>query len=387
MNAQITTPSVGVHSDARSMRKIVIDRAGSYERLIEREFPSLQAAEDEVVIDVRAVGVNYADCMVRMGLYESAKEFVGWPITPGFEVAGVVKSVGAAVDDLVVGDRVLAVTLFDGYATEVKVKRNYVFRTPEGLSDEQAAGFPAVYLTAYFAMHELAHPRAGARVLVHSAAGGVGGCLVQLAKVAGCEVTGVVGAAHKVETVRTHGADHVIDKSNQDLWAEAERCAPDGFDVVFDANGVATLRQSYLHLARAGKLVVYGFHTMLPRKGGRPNWLKLGIDFLRTPRFNPFEMTTESRSVLAFNLSYLFDRTDILEEGMDKMMGWLEEGRIKAPPVTCYRFADAAQAHRDIESGQTVGKLILSETKSQLTKSQLTKSQLTKSQLTKSQLR
>jgi NADPH:quinone reductase-like Zn-dependent oxidoreductase len=216
-----------------------------------------------------------------------------------------------------------------------------------------------VFLTAYYAMHELVHPRRGARVLVHSAAGGVGGCLVQLAKVAGCEVTAVVGASHKIDTARAHGADHVIDKSMQDLWHEAERHAPQGFDVVLDANGVATLGDSYRHLRRAGKLVVYGFHTMIPRRGGRPNWLKLGIDYLRTPRFNPIEMTTESRSVLAFNLSYLFDRLDILGEGMGHLLGLLEAGKISPPPVRTYRLADVQQAHRDIESGQTVGKLIL----------------------------
>ncbi len=342
-----------------TMRKVVIDRAGSYDRLIHRERPSLEPAPDEVLIDVRAIGVNYADCMVRMGLYESAKEFVGWPITPGFEVAGVVKAVGQQIDDVVVGDRVLALTLFDGYATEVKVKRPYVYHTPDGLSDEQAAGFPVVFLTAYFAMHELAHPRPGARVLVHSAAGGVGGCLVQLAKIAGCEVTGIVGAEHKVDTVREHGADHVIDKSNQDLWAEAERHAPDGFDVIFDANGVATLSDSYAHLRRAGKLVIYGFHTMIPRRGGRPNWLKMGLDYMRTPRFNPFEMTTESRSVLAFNLSYLFDRLDILEEGMGRVLAWLHDGKIQAAAVSTYPLQDVHRAHRDIESGQTVGKLVL----------------------------
>src|SRR5690606_20521168 len=149
------------------------------------------------------------------GLYSSAKEFVGWPITPGFETAGVVAAVGEGVDDLTVGDRVFALTLFNGYASQICAPRGYVFRMPERLSFEEAAAFPSVYLTAWYALHELAHPRAGQKVLVHSAAGGVGGCLVQLAKRAGCEVTGVVGASHKVEAVRAQGADHVIDKSRE----------------------------------------------------------------------------------------------------------------------------------------------------------------------------
>jgi NADPH:quinone reductase-like Zn-dependent oxidoreductase len=294
-----------------------------------------------------------------MGLYRSAKEFVGWPVTPGFEVAGIVHKVGANVDDLEVGTRVFAVTLFNGYATEVCVQRRYAFPIPDGLGFEQAAGFPSVFLTAYFALHELAHPRRGAKVLIHSAAGGVGGCLVQLAKRAGCEVTGVVGAGHKIPQVVAHGADHVIDKSAEDLWAAAERIAPTGFDVICDANGKATLKRSYDHLRRAGKLVVYGFHTMIPKKGGRPNWLKLAADYLTTPRFNPMQLTMESKSVLAFNLSYLYDRTDILEHAMGELLEWLSAGEITAPPVTTYPFVDVARAHRDIESGQTTGKLIL----------------------------
>ncbi len=344
---------------AALMRKVVIAKAGSYDRLQLADEPALEPGPDDVVIDVKAIGVNYADVLVRMGLYQSAKDFVGWPITPGFEVAGVVRKVGANVTDLAVGTRVFAVTLFGGYATQVRVARRYAFDMPEDLSFEQAAGFPSVFLTAYFALHELAHPRAGAKILVHSAAGGVGGCLVQLGKRAGCEVTGVVGACHKVEQVKQHGADHVIDKATQDLWREAEAIAPDGFDVVCDANGVATLRQSYEHVRRAGKLVVYGFHTMMPKKGGRPNWLKLASDYLRTPRFNPLDLTTQSKSVLAFNLSYLFDRRDILDAAMSDLLKWLHDGSIEAPPVTTYAFDDVAQAHRDIESGQTKGKLIL----------------------------
>ena len=341
------------------MRKIVIHRPGTYSRLTIQEAPALEAPPDGVVVAVEAIGVNYADCMVRMGLYQSAKDFVGWPITPGFEVTGRVAAVGAEVHDLAVGDPVLAVTLFNGYATEVAVGRPYVFPLPPNVDPVAMAGFPAVFLTAYFALFELAHPRPGAKILIHSAAGGVGSALVQLARVAGCEVTGVVGATHKLETLARLGVDHAIDKSQEALWARAEAIAPDGYDVICDANGVATLADSYAHLRRAGKLVVYGFHTMIPRKGGRPNWVKLVYDYLRTPRFNPLDMTTQSRSVLAFNLSYLFDRLDFLEEAMGTLMGWLAEGRIHPAAVERFPLASVGDAHRRIESGQSVGKLVL----------------------------
>ncbi len=359
-----TERSTGASAEVRpaprpqEMTKVVIKKAGAYDRLELQRAPALSAGPGEVVIDVRAIGVNYADCMVRMGLYQSAKEFVGWPITPGFEVAGTIGAVGEGVEHKV-GDRVFAITLFNGYATQVRVAQNYIFPIPSSMSFEQAAGFPSVYLTAYFALHELAHPRPGSKMLIHSAAGGVGGCLVQLAKRTGCEVTGVVGASHKVETVRAHGADHIIDKSQEDLWRRAETIAKDGFDVICDANGVATLNESYDHLRPAGKLVVYGFHTMIPKKGGRPNWIKLARDYLRTPRFNPLNLTNDSKSILAFNLSYLYERQDILEVAMRDLSQWLDEGSIKPPGVTTFALSKVADAHRAIESGQTTGKLIL----------------------------
>ncbi len=339
-------------------QRVTIKKAGSYDRLQLETAPSLEPGPGEVVIDAQAIGVNYADVVVRMGLYASAKEFVGWPITPGFEVAGHVRAVGAGVEDLSVGERVYAVTLFNGYASQACVPRNQVFAVPDGLTLEQAAGVPAVFLTAYYGLIELARPRAGQRILIHSAAGGVGGSLVQLAKVAGLEVTGVVGGAHKVETVKAHGADHVIDKSSEDLWSAAERYAPKGYHIIADANGVATLKDSYAHLAVPGKLIVYGFTTMMP-KTGRPNWLKLAWNYFRTPRFNPLDMTTNSKSVLAFNLSYMFEETWLLEEAMTQIGAWLKDGSIEAPPVTTYPLDAVADAHRDLESGKTVGKLIL----------------------------
>jgi synaptic vesicle membrane protein VAT-1 len=341
------------------MRRVVIHRAGGYEQLRLETHDDPQPAAGEVCVRVEAIGVNYADCIVRMGLYDSARELRGWPITPGFEFAGTVAAVGREAPGLVPGAPVFGVSFFDAYATHVVVPRHHLFPLPAGLTCEQAAAFPAVFLTAWFALFELAHPRPGALLLVHSAAGGVGGALLQLARIAGCRVVAVVGAPHKVETARRLGADVVIDKSREELWRVAERHAPRGFDVVLDANGVATLAESYRHLATPGKLVVYGFHSMLPRSGGRPDWVKLAVDWLRTPRFSPLALTKENRSVLGFNLSYLFERADILERAMGELLGWLAAGRVSPLEVTRYPFDRVADAHRAIESGQTVGKLVL----------------------------
>ncbi len=341
------------------MRKIVVHRAGGYEELQIESHPDLSPGPGEVRVEVAAIGINFADCVVRMGLYDSAKKYVGWPITPGFEVAGVIGALGDGVDEWAVGDEVFAVTRFGGYATQVVVSSGQVFHRPDSLSVEKAAGFPTVFLTADYALSELGRPRPGQRVLVHSAAGGVGGALVQLARHAGCTVVGVVGGAHKVKTAETHGAHEVIDTSRQRLWPAAERFAPENYHIILDANGVSTLRQSYQHLAEPGRLIVYGFHTMFTRGRGTPSWPKMAAGWLRTPRFDPLDMTGANRSVMAFNLSYLFTEHALLAESMGRLMTWLEAGDIQPSPVRTWSFDEVADAHQTLETGQTVGKMVL----------------------------
>jgi len=341
------------------MKIIVIHKPGGYEQLAIEQRPDPNPGPNEIIISVAAIGINFADCVTRMGLYSSAKHYVGYPVTPGFEVSGTVLECGERVTDLEAGTAVIAVTRFNGYATRVCVSREQVFHLPKQLSYEAAAGLPAVSLTAWFALFQLAHVQAGETLLVHSAAGGVGSMLVQLGKLSGCRVIGVVGAAHKVAAVAAMGADAVIDKSTQDLWTAAERYAPNGFDAILDANGVATLKQSYRHLAPVGRLVVYGFHSMLVTRNGLPGKLRLAWNYLRTPRFSPFDLTTKNRSVLGFNLSYLFDRRELMATGMQQILQWIEKGKISPPAVTSYAFESVAEAHRDLESGQTIGKLVL----------------------------
>jgi NADPH:quinone reductase-like Zn-dependent oxidoreductase len=341
------------------MKKVLIRAAGGYERLELVEEAATPLAPGEVRVEVAAVGVNFADVIVRMGLYSSAKEYVGWPITPGFEFSGRVVEIGEGETSFELGQPVVGLTRFGAYASEVCVPAHQLFPLPEGYTMEEAAGFQVVHLTAHYALHRLCLLSPGQRVLVHSAAGGVGGALLQLARLAGLASLGVVGASHKVEAARALGATEVVDKKSQDLWACAEKFAPEGFDAVFDANGVSTLRESYRHLAPEGRLVVYGFHTMFPRRGGRPNWLQLALSWLRTPRFDPFELVERNRAVLGFNLSYLFGQEALLSEVMGELLAHAAAGRLEKPKVTSYPLAEVARAHADLESGATVGKLVL----------------------------
>ncbi len=259
------------------------------------------------------------------------------------------------------GRSVFGVTRFGAYASHLCVPEPQVFVLPDDskFSSDDWAAFPAVFLTAYHGLFQNIVVRPEMKILVHSAAGGVGGALLQLGKIAGCYMVGVVGAGHKVDSALEYGADVVIDKSKDNLWTKAEAVCPHGFDVVFDANGPATLKQSYRHLAPSGKLVAYGFHSMLSKRGGFPNYFKLAYEYLRIPRWSPLNMTNENKSLIAFNLSYLFDRMDLLKESMQDLMDWVAEGKIQAPALQTYPFEKVADAHRALESGKTVGKLIL----------------------------
>jgi len=343
------------------MKRIVIERPGGYERLKVKEFPIPTPQKNEVLIEVSAAGVNFADVFIRLGLYKSGKEFVGWPITPGFEFAGKVVQCGSEVSGFAEGTPVFGVTRFGAYASHLCVPESQVFAIPEKspFSGDDWGAFPAVFLTAYHGLFHNFVLRPDMNILVHSAAGGVGGALLQLGKIAGCRMTGVVGAGHKAATALACGAEVVIDKSREDLWGKARKVCPQGFDAIFDANGPATLKQSYNHLAPSGKLVTYGFHSMLSIPWGIPNYLKLIYEYFRVPRFSPLNMTNDNKSVIAFNLSYLFHRADLIRESMEPLMQWVAEGKIQAPPLQCYPFDSAADAHRALESGKTVGKLVL----------------------------
>src|SRR6185295_241990 len=219
------------------MQAIRIARPGGHEQLRLLELPSPEPAPGSVRVATRAIGVNYADCIVRMGLHASAKEYVGWPITPGFEFSGEVDALGPGVSGVALGARVFGLTLFGAYATQVCVPVQQVFALPASWTFAQAASFPTVFLTGWYALRELCKLRPGMRVLIHSAAGGVGCAATQIAVACGCEVTGVVGGSHKVATARASGATHVIDRSQADLGSALGAIAPRGFDVVLDANG------------------------------------------------------------------------------------------------------------------------------------------------------
>ncbi len=355
MSGQFNADSTGF-ATLQSMRRILVRKPGGHSALELVSEPDPRPGPGQILVRVAAAGVNFADAIVRMGYYTAAQGL--YPLTPGFEFAGEVAALGPGAEGFRPGERVLGITRFGGYASHIAVDPWQLWPCPEGWELDECAALPAVYLTAYYALWRAAKIEPGEILLIHSAAGGVGTALLQLAAIEGCRVVAVVGAAHKTALCRRLGAQTVIDRSRENLWDSAERAAPAGFDAIFDAGGVSTLREGFNRLAPGGRLVVYGFADMLPR-GKAPGLAGLALNYLRIPRFSPFDMTASNRGVVGFNVVFMFHKRELARGAMGEVLRWVAEGRVAKTPVASYPVEKTADAHRDLESGRTVGKLVL----------------------------
>jgi NADPH:quinone reductase-like Zn-dependent oxidoreductase len=343
---------------------------------------SKELPPNTVVLRVHSFSINYADCCIRWGLYESANTFVGWPIVPGFDIAGVVERVSSSSDDdgsdFQVGDQVYGATFFGAYSTRVLVPQRQLRKIPKGLTLSQAAAIPAVSLTALYALslggqfpiHDCIPTNRS--ILIHSAAGGVGSMLVQMSKLLGMSpVVGVVGRTTKVDAAKSLGCDVVIDKSQQeDLWEAASNAnsgsgsgsGSGGYAVVADANGVSTLQGSYQHLGPTGRLVVFGFHSNLPMGQDMLSpmeWLRMGFRMTQMPKFDVMDLTASNKSLLGFNLSFFVEQIDMLGQLYDQIGTWLEQGKLECPRVVEMDMMEIAAAHDLIQSGKSIGKIVM----------------------------
>jgi NADPH:quinone reductase-like Zn-dependent oxidoreductase len=337
-------------------KRIFIKKPGRHDVFRYDDTPIRDPQPGEVQVDVKACGINFADISVRLGLYGAAKG--SYPLCPGFEFSGVVRGTGPGVEDFVPGEMVLGACRFGGYTTATNSLHEHLWHLPDGWDFHRGASFPVAYLTAYYALHHVGHLGESDHVLVHAAAGGVGQALLHLLKIGGNRSVGVVGRPEKAGAAKEAGAAFVIDKSTQDLWRKVEELSPQGYDLILDPNGASTLRGSYQHLKPAGRLLIYGFASMFSH-AGRKNYLKLAWYYLRTPRFSPFDLTRSNKTISGFNLIYLFDRVKLFRNIMDILLRWDSEGKIPDMPITTFPFEDVVSAHKYMESGKSVGKLVL----------------------------
>lgn len=351
----------------------------NYFEMIQNDaFPS-----DCLLIRNHAFSINYADCCIRWGLYDSATKFCGYPICPGFDIAGNVLHVGSAVrDEYCIGDSVFGCTFFGAYSTHIIVPVEQIRPIPKiQLSTEltfvQAASLPTVALTSLYALYLAGHftscmtdsgtdslRYSNRAILIHSAAGGVGSMLIQMSKLLGLSpIVGVVGHTKKVATAKNLGCDYVIDKSQSKIWDTVQTISPHGFITIMDPNGIDTIQQSYQHLTPGGRLIVYGFHTNLPL--GRDllspiQWIKMGLKMNRMPNIDFMDMVNQNKSILAFNLSFFTNECKLLSELFTQIVLWLQEKKLVLPSISEMSMDYVAQAHHSIQSGTTIGKLVIS---------------------------
>jgi NADPH:quinone reductase-like Zn-dependent oxidoreductase len=326
-------------------------------QVLERSEPPV--GPGEVRIAVKAAGINFADTMARLGMYPDAPKP---PCVMGYEVAGVIESVGEGVSNLTVGDRVMAGTRFGGQAELVTVPADQALPLPERLSFEQGAAFPVNYGTAYAALIIMGSLREKDRVLIHAAAGGVGIAATQIARNVGAEIFGTA-SPEKHEAIRAQGVAHPIDYRSQDFEAEAKRItAGEGVDLVIDALGPTSFRKDYRLLRSGGRLVMYGL-SEATKEGGRDIPAALTslakMPLATIPWWKSLALMNENKGVFGLNMLKWWDREGSLDRVTEPLMTDLEAGCLEPVVAEAFPFERAGEAHEFIAQRRNVGKVVL----------------------------
>ncbi|MCL7937133.1 MAG: zinc-binding dehydrogenase [marine benthic group bacterium] len=335
------------------MRQVWIEKTGPPEVLRVREAPDPVPGPGELRVRVAFAGVNFAEVMARLGLYPDAPQL---PFVPGYEVAGTVDEVGPGVEGYRVGERVTAVTRFGGYADCVCLPPALVVRTPDAISDADAAAIPVNYLTAHQMLHRVCAVRSGEVVLVHGVAGGVGTAATQLCDIVGAKVIGTA-SAQKHDRLREVGVEPIA--SNDPDLVERVRDITNGrgVDIALDPIGGRSFRTSYELLAPGGRLCCFGVSAMAP--GRRKNLLAALASLARMPRFGPIGLMNDNRSVAGVNLGHLWDETEMLVPQFEAIMSHAAAGRIRPVLDSTHALDRASDAHERLQSRRSVGKVLL----------------------------
>jgi synaptic vesicle membrane protein VAT-1 len=342
------------------MRAMVVRRYGPPEVFEAGDMPDPQPKPGEVLVRIKAVGVNFADLLQRMGIYPGTPKP---PFVPGIEIAGVVEKVAESnsrpseSDNLKRGDAVAAYTGFNAYAEWVSVPTRHAYRLPPGMTFEDGAAIPINYLTAHHSMFTMGNLQPGDRILIHGAAGGVGIAAVQLARARGLVIFGTAGPA-KQEYLRKIGVDHAVDYEKSDFVDAVRKFAPDGIEMVMDAIGGKSFSRSFECLGPMGRLIVYGF-SAAAGPAGKKNLFRAGKALLETPRFHPLKLMGSNTAVIGVNLGRLQSRGAVLRKEIDEIFKLYAAGKIKPVISKTFPLTEAAAAHRYIHERKNIGKVIL----------------------------
>jgi NADPH:quinone reductase-like Zn-dependent oxidoreductase len=341
------------------MRAVVLTGHGGPEVLQIQERPDPPVGDGEVRIDVKAAGVNFADTAARVGVYPDAPKP---PCVLGYEVAGVVESVGDGVESPSVGDRVVAGVRFGGHAERVVVPPGQVLPLPDRLSYEQGAAVPVNYVTAYCGLVVMAGLKEGERVLIHAAGGGVGTAAIQLARRRGAEIFGTASAS-KHARITELGVAHAIDYRAQDFEAEVKRITGgQGIDVAFDALGPSSFRKDYRLLRPGGRLVMYGAAEL--QEGTSRSVPAIarslaGMPVATLPWWKSLSILNENKGVFGLNMLHWWDREGDIDRITGPLVEELEAGELEPVVAESFPFDRAGDAHRYIAERRNIGKVVL----------------------------
>jgi len=323
------------------MKSIQVKEPGGPEKMELVEVPTPTPGPKQALVRVAASGVNFIDVYFRIGLYKSDT-----PIVLGSEAAGTVEAVGPEVSEVAVGDRVAYAMARGSYAEYAVVPAWQLVKIPDSVDFETAAAAMLQGMTAHYLTYSTWPLKSGDTCLVHAAAGGAGGLIVQMAKMLGARVFGTVSTEAKARVARESGVDEAILYTQQDFEAEVKRLTDGkGVDVVYDSVGKTTFEKSLNSLRPRGLLALFG-QSSGPVPPFDPNILNgKGSLFLTRPS-------------LGF---YVRTREELLWRAGD-VLNWIASGKLKLRVDRTYPLGQAADAHRDLESRKTMGKLLLTVT-------------------------
>ena len=319
------------------MHAIQVRKHGGPEVLEFVEIERPKPKEGEALVRLEAIGVNFIDVYHRTGLYK-----LDLPFSPGSEGAGVVEEIGPNVTTVREGDRVAYAMARGSYAEYHAVPASMLVPIPDGVDARTAAAAMLQGMTAHYLATSTYPLKPSDTCLVHAAAGGVGGLLVQIAKARGARVIGTVSTAEKEQIAREDGADEVIRYTEQDFEAEVMRLTSNrGVDVVYDSVARTTFDKSLNCLARRGLLALVGQSS--------------GV----VPPFDPARLAKNGTYLTRPSLAhYTADREELLWRAED-VLSWIREGKLRLRIDRELPLRDAAEAHRLLESRITKGKVLL----------------------------
>ncbi|MDA9865062.1 quinone oxidoreductase [bacterium] len=323
------------------MRAVIFETPdGKPDSTVIQDVPTPEAGPGQVLVQVAFAGLNYADLMMRSGIYPHPK---GYPLVAGLELAGTVTAIGEGVTDVSVGDRVAAFSEDAGAFSELcAVPTERVIHLPDGIEFDVGAAFYLQALTAWNLLHTVSKTKAGDTLLIHAIGGGVGLYLTQLAKAAGAKVVGTVGTAGKEDRALEYGADLVLNRSQTDfVEATLKFTNGRGVDKVVDSTGASILDRSFETIRPLGHLVSYGEAEGPPYPNLWEQLVKKSLTFTR------------------MHLGHLDYRSDDWKNGHQAVLAAIVDGTLKVPIEGVYAFEDVGDMFAALESRRLSGKVIL----------------------------